>query len=97
MAVSEIYRSFWKTWGILLVLTMVMVFVDVMALPRIFLLFVLLGAMLTKAFLIGAQFMDLKHEKLVVGFSVAFSLLFVGVVLYALIVPDGLAVLRGGR
>jgi cytochrome c oxidase subunit IV len=94
---SEPYKVFWKTWGILLALTAVMVFVDVMHLPRILLLFVLLGAMLTKAFLIAAQFMDLKHEKLVVGVSVAFSLLFFGAVLYALMVPDGIAVLHGGR
>jgi cytochrome c oxidase subunit IV len=97
MEASATYRPFWKTWGILLALTVVMVFVDVMEVPRVFLVVVLLGAMLTKAFLIGAQFMDLKHEKLVVGISVAFSLLFFGAVLYVLIVPDGLAMLRGGR
>ena len=91
------YRTFWRTWAILLVLTMVMVFVDVVQAPRTLLVIVLLGAMLTKAFLIGAEFMDLKHEKLVVGLAVAFSLLFFGAVLYALMVPDGLAILRGGR
>jgi cytochrome c oxidase subunit IV len=53
--------------------------------------------MLTKAFLIAAQFMDLKHEKLVVGVSVAFSLLFFGAILFFLMVPDGNAVLHGGR
>ncbi|HSF17178.1 MAG TPA: cytochrome C oxidase subunit IV family protein [Vicinamibacteria bacterium] len=91
------YRSFWKTWAILLALTVVMVFVDVVQAPRALLVIVLLGAMLTKAFLIGAEFMDLKHERLVVGVAVAFSLLFFGAVLYALMVPDGLAILRGGR
>jgi cytochrome c oxidase subunit IV len=91
------YTVFWKTWGILLVLTLIMVFVDVMRLPLLMLLGVLLAAMLTKAFLIGARFMDLQHEKLVVGISVAFSLLFFGAFLYAFIVPDGIAVLHGGR
>lgn len=91
------YRSFWKTWAILLALTVVMVFVDVVQAPRALLVIVLLGAMLTKAFLIGAEYMDLKHERLVVGVAVAFSLLFFGAVLYALMVPDGLAILRGGR
>jgi cytochrome c oxidase subunit IV len=91
------YRPLWKTWGVLLALTAIMVFVDVMALPRAVLVSVLLTAMVTKAFLIAAQFMDLRHEKLVVGASVAFSLLFFGAILYLLMVPDGLAVLHGGR
>src|SRR3972149_10082798 len=90
------YSTLWKTWGLLLVLTGIMVFIDVMGLPRILLLVVLIGAMLTKAFFISSQFMDLKHEKLVVGVSVAFSLLFFGAILFALIVPDGVAVLHGG-
>ncbi len=94
---SNLYQVFWKTWGVLLALTAIMVFVDIMHLPRIILLFILLGAMLTKAFLIASRFMDLAHEKLVVFLSVAFSLLFLGGILYALMVPDGLAVLHGGR
>ena len=91
------YGALWKTWALLLVLTVIMVSVDVMGLPRLLLLVVLIGAMLTKAFFISSQFMDLKHEKLVVGVSVAFSLLFFGAILFALIVPDGVAVLHGGR
>jgi cytochrome c oxidase subunit IV len=93
----SIYRRFWKTWGILLVLTSIMVFVDVMHMPRVLLLLVLLAAMLTKAALIGARFMDLEHEKMVVGISVAFSLLFFGAILYALMAPDSVAILHGGR
>ena len=93
----ETYRSLWKTWAVLLVLTLIMVFVDVAGMPRLVLIFILLLAMLTKAFLIAAQFMDLKHEKLIVGVSVAFSLLFFGGILFFLMVPDGLAILHGGR
>jgi cytochrome c oxidase subunit IV len=91
------YGTLWKTWGLLLVLTAVMVFIDVMGLPRILLLVVLIAAMLTKAFFISSQFMDLKHEKLAVGISVAFSILFFGAILFALMVPDGVAILHGGR
>jgi cytochrome c oxidase subunit IV len=91
------YAALWKTWGLLLALTVVMVFVDVMGLPRIVLLLILIAAMLTKAFFISAQFMDLKHEKLVVGIAVAFSILFFGAILFALMVPDGFAILHGGR
>jgi cytochrome c oxidase subunit IV len=91
------YAGLWKTWGLLLVLTLIMVFVDVMGMPRIVLLGILLAAMLTKAFFISSRFMDLKHEKLVVGISVAFAILFFGAILFALMVPDGLAILHGGR
>jgi cytochrome c oxidase subunit IV len=94
---SSPYAALWKVWGLLLVLTLIMVFVDVMGLPRIVLLAILLAAMLTKAFFISSHFMDLKHEKLVVGVSVAFSILFFGAILYALMVPDGIAILRGGH
>jgi cytochrome c oxidase subunit IV len=94
---SNSYRVLWKTWGVLLALTSVMVFVDIMHLPRILLLVILPGAMLTKAFLIASRFMDLGHERRVVFIGVAFSLLFLGGILYALMVPDGLAVLHGGR
>ena len=78
-------------------LTVVMVFVDVMHMPRRLLLFVLLGAMLTKAFLIATEFMDLKHERLVVGLAIAFSVLFFGAFLFAFIAPDGFMVFHGGR
>jgi cytochrome c oxidase subunit IV len=74
-----------------------MVFVDVMGMPRIVLLGILLSAMLTKAFFIASRFMDLKHEKLAVGIAVAFSILFFGAILFALMVPDGIAILHGGR
>ena len=99
METSEMspYGTLWKTWGLLLVLTGIMVFIDVMGLPRILLLVVLIGAMLTKAFFISSQFMDLKHEKLVVGIAVAFSILFFGAILFALMVPDAFAILHGGR
>lgn len=93
----QAYGSFWKIWGILLCLTAIMVFVDVMHMPRMVLLFVLLGAMLVKAFLIATQFMDLKHERLVVGLAIAFSILFFGAFLFAFIAPDGFMVFHGGR
>ena len=94
---SQSYGALWKIWGVLLVLTAIMVFVDAMGLPRVLLLVILIAAMLTKAFFISSQFMDLKHEKLAVGISVAFSILFFGAILFALIVPDGVAILHGGR
>ncbi len=94
---EAVYKPFWKTWGILLMLTTIMVFVDVMDFPRLLLLVVLLGAMMTKAYLIATEFMDLKHERIEVGITIAASILFVGTLLFAFIAPDGFAVLAGGR
>lgn len=94
---EAVYKPLWKTWGILLTLTSIMVFVDVMDLPRTILLVVLLSAMMTKAYLIATEFMDLKHERPVVGIAIAFSILFLGTFLFAFIAPDGFAVLAGGR
>lgn len=91
------YKSYWKTWGLLLALTVVMIFVDVTPLPRLLMLFVLLGAMMTKAYLIATEFMDLKHERVEVGIAIAVSILFFGTFLFAFIAPDGFAVLAGGR
>lgn len=94
---EAVYKTYWKTWGILLCLTLVMVFVDVMSFPRTLMLVVLLGAMMTKAYLIATEFMDLKHERPIVGITIAFSVLFFGTFLFAFIAPDGFAVLAGGR
>ena len=91
------YKTYWKTWGILLVLTMVMVFVDVMSFPRVLMVAILLAAMMTKAYLIGTEFMDRKHERPVVGITIAVSILFFGTFLFVLIAPDGFAMLAGGR
>ena len=40
---KDIYRPYWKTWAALLALTVVMIAVDVMELPRVLMLAVLLG------------------------------------------------------
>lgn len=78
-------------------LTSIMVFVDVMDLPRTILLVVLLSAMMTKAYLIATEFMDLKRGRAEVGIAIAVSILFFGTFLFAFIAPDGFAVLAGGR
>jgi len=94
---EAVYKPLWKTWGVLLMLTSIMVLVDVMDLPRTILLVVLLSAMMTKAYLIATEFMDLKHERAEVGIAIAVSILFFGTFLFAFIAPDGFAVLAGGR
>ncbi|MFQ5789270.1 MAG: cytochrome C oxidase subunit IV family protein [Acidobacteriota bacterium] len=88
------YGAYWRTWVFLLILTLVMVLVDVAAVPKAILISVLLVAMLTKATLIAGNFMHLKAERLSLRIAVAASLLLVGAVLFLLIVPDGLRILR---
>jgi cytochrome c oxidase subunit IV len=90
------YSVYWRTWIVLLVLTTIMILVDQAGMPREILVGILLAAMLAKATLIAANFMHLKYEKLAVGIAVGVSLLFVGAILFLLMVPDGLRMLRMG-
>ncbi len=91
---ADSYAFYWKIWGALLVLTLGMIFIDQMDMPRGLLLFVLIGAMLVKAGLIASYFMHLKYEKLFLGLSVFIGLLINGLVLFVLIVPDARRILR---
>ena len=81
-------RIYWMTWSVLLVFTVVMLWADSASLPRqAFVIFMLL-AMLTKASIIGANFMHLKLERVPLILTVVIGLLVTGAVLYVLIMPD---------
>ena len=82
------YRLYWRTWLILLVLTLVMLFMDAAPISRLALLGVLLAAMMIKAVLIGANFMHLRFEKRVLALSVSLGLLLTGLALFVLIALD---------
>lgn len=88
------YSFYWKIWGALLLLTLGMISVDQMDLPRTLLVLVLIGAMLVKAGLIASFFMHLRFERLFLGLSVLFGLLINAAILFALIAPDGRRILR---
>ena len=88
------YGVYWRTWGFLLVLTLVMVVLDQAAVPRVVLVLVLLTAMLVKAVLIAGTFMHLNQERLSLALTVAIALLATGAVLFLLIAPDGLRLLH---
>ena len=90
---ADSYSFYWKIWGALLILTLGMIFIDQMDLPRLLLLVVLIGAMLVKAGLIASYFMHLRYEKLFLGLSLLIGLLINGLVLFVLIVPDARRVL----
>ena len=77
------YSVYWKAWGVLLIITLLMVFITAPAF--------LVAGMLVKATIIAFWFMHLRSERrdfvfYVVGAVVIFSLF-----LYGLIIPDGLA------
>jgi caa(3)-type oxidase subunit IV len=81
-------RVYWITWGVLLVVTVVMLLADGASLPRTGLLVVMLGAMAVKATLIAGNFMHLRHERAGLVVTVVVGLFVLGIVLYALIAPD---------
>ncbi|MBI3895059.1 MAG: cytochrome C oxidase subunit IV family protein [Acidobacteria bacterium] len=88
------YGLYWKTWGYLLALTLGMLVSEYLALPRSFLLSLLLAAMLIKAALIGANFMHLRFEKLGLVLAITVGILATGAVLFFLIAFDGVHVFR---
>jgi cytochrome c oxidase subunit IV len=81
-------RGYWITWGILLVFTVVMLWADSASLPRLFFVVFMIAAMLTKAAIIGANFMHLRAERAGLVLTVIVGLLVTGAILFVLIVPD---------
>lgn len=90
-------RLYWGTWGVLLVLTTVMLVVDGSPIPRVAFVTVLLGAMITKALLILAHFMHLRFERGSLALGVIVGLLLTGAILFALIAPDAVRIAAMGR
>lgn len=88
------YARYWKIWGVLLGVTVLMITVDTLEMPAGILLPVLLAAMLFKASLICWEFMHLREEPRALAFLVAFAVLFLGSLLFAVIAPDGLRILH---
>jgi len=87
-------RVYWTTWGILLLLTLVMVVLDASPLPRVALVLCMLAAMLMKVSFIGLNFMHLRAERLSLVLVVVIGLLVTGSFLYMLILPDAYRILE---
>ena len=85
-------RTYWITWSVLLVFTVVMLWADSASLPRLAFVVFMLAAMLTKASIICGNFMHLKSERIPLITTVVVGLLVTGVVLYVLIVPDAMRI-----
>ena len=82
------YKGYWKIWGMLLALTVVMLFLDGAPLPRLIFVVIMVAAMLTKASLIAGYFMHLKQEHPFLQWSLLIGLLINGLILFVLIIPD---------
>src|SRR3990172_351167 len=86
------FAHYLRIWGVLLAITMVMIAIDQAELRLALIAGVLLTAMLIKASLIAAYFMHLRLEGRLLVWSVAVGLLGLGLILYILLVPDGLRI-----
>jgi cytochrome c oxidase subunit IV len=87
-------RIYWITWSILLVFTVVMLWADTASIPRLAFIVFMVAAMLTKASIIGANFMHLRLERAGIVVTVVVGLLVTGAILYGLIAPDALRIHR---
>jgi len=81
-------KTYWITWSVLLVFTVVMLWADSASLPRQAFVVFMIIAMLTKASIIAANFMHLKTERLPMILTVVIGLAGMGTVLWLLISPD---------
>jgi len=85
-------KTYWVTWSVLLVFTLVMVLMDSAPIPRLAFVAFMLVAMLTKASIIGANFMHLRHERISLVLTVVVGLLVMATILFVLIVPDAVRI-----
>ena len=72
------FKFYWKVWGMLLALTLVMLFLDQAPLPPLLFVLVMVAAMLTKAGLISAYFMHLRYEAAFLQWMLIVGLLITG-------------------
>ena len=87
------YRTYWSTWLVLLVVTLLMILVGLRAAPKGLIVALLLCAMLAKAALISGNFMHLRFEKWTLALTVAVGVLFTAAALFFGIAADGVRAL----
>jgi cytochrome c oxidase subunit IV len=87
-------RVYWITWLVLLGFTLVMLWADATSasIPRMAFVVFMIAAMLTKATIIGANFMHLRFERTTLALTVVVGLLVTGAILYGLIAPDAVRI-----
>jgi cytochrome c oxidase subunit IV len=87
-------RTYWISWGTLLILTMIMLLLEKSGFPRVAAVLFLVMAMLIKATVIGGWFMHLRYERVALVAAVVGAVLATAAVLFFLIIPDAVNVLR---
>lgn len=88
------YRTYWITWGLLLVITSGMLAAEMMHMPRWFLIGFLLLFMAVKAVMIAGTFMHLKHEHRRLAVMVAAGIVVTSMILYTFITYESRHVLE---
>jgi cytochrome c oxidase subunit IV len=88
------YKGYWITWGIMLVITGIMLAADSLPWSKVLVIGLLLAAMLVKVALIGGEFMHLRFEKPALMWAVAGCILFFSAFLFILIAFDGMRISR---
>jgi caa(3)-type oxidase subunit IV len=84
------YRGYWTIWGILLVLTVVMIGIEALSLPSGVAILLLTAAMMTKATLIAGWFMHLRSETRFIMWCLVLGTLVTAAFMLFLLVPDGM-------
>ena len=85
-------RVYWVTWLVLLGFTLLMLWADTASIPRMAFVVFMIAAMLTKATIIGANFMHLRSERTALVLTVVVGLLVTGAILFVLIAPDAVRI-----
>jgi caa(3)-type oxidase subunit IV len=88
------YKSYWLVWGVLLVITGIMLIAELSPFSRLAVAVLLMVAMLVKASLIAGQFMHLRFEKPELVLAFAGTVLFLAAFLFVLISFDALRILK---
>ena len=86
------FAFYLRVWAVLLGLTLIMIAVDRADLRFGLLAAALVAAMLIKASLIAGYFMHLRFEGRLLVWSVVTGLFGLGLILYLLLIPDGLRI-----
>lgn len=87
------YKLYWVTWGILLVITLLMLAAEKLHMPPWVLIVFLLAFMMVKAVMIGGTFMHLRFEKTNLAVMVAAGILVTSLILFSYIAPEAWSVL----
>jgi caa(3)-type oxidase subunit IV len=85
---TDPYRIYKITWAMLLVITVAMLAAEKFHMPRWFLVLFLLFFMMTKAVMIGGNFMHLRYEHRRIAVMVAAGILVTSLILFSFIAPE---------